>query len=172
MLMHQGIGLGRFNTMNHRQAVHALFECCPSVTWASSLADRRPYASYDDLFRAADAELGELSESDIDEALTGHPPICSRMNRFRSAQEQCAVSVSESEQAVLQSACAAYQELFGFRLLCVPAGRTAPDITAEIESRMLNDRETERKVMRNELARINHIRLERMLGPEEGYPLY
>ncbi|GGG20530.1 hypothetical protein GCM10007304_38000 [Rhodococcoides trifolii] len=158
--------------MNHRQAVHALFECCPSVTWASTIVDRRPYASYDDLFRAADTELGELSEADIDEALTGHPPICSRLNRFRSAQEQCAVVVSEDEQEMLRSACASYQELFGFRLLCVPAGRTAPALTAEITGRMHNDRDTERKVMRNELAKINHIRLERMLGPEEGYPLY
>ena len=29
--------------------------------------------------------------------------------------------------------------------------------------------ETERKVVRNELARINRTRLERMLGPEGGY---
>ncbi len=32
-----------------------------------------------------------------------------------------------------------------------------------------NDDETERKVVRNELARINRARLERMLGPEGGY---
>ena len=35
--------------------------------------------------------------------------------------------------------------------------------------RLHNDHETERKVVRNELARINRTRLERMLGPEGGY---
>ncbi len=34
---------------------------------------------------------------------------------------------------------------------------------------MHHDAETERKVLRNELARINRTRLERMLGPEGGY---
>jgi 2-oxo-4-hydroxy-4-carboxy--5-ureidoimidazoline (OHCU) decarboxylase len=32
-----------------------------------------------------------------------------------------------------------------------------------------NDAETERKILRNEIARLNRSRLERMLGPEGGY---
>ncbi len=34
---------------------------------------------------------------------------------------------------------------------------------------MHNDAETERKILRNEIARLNRSRLERMLGPEGGY---
>ena len=45
-------------------------------------------------------------------------------------------------------------------------GYTAPDVLATITDRLLNDFETERKVVRNELARINRTRLERMLGPK------
>jgi 2-oxo-4-hydroxy-4-carboxy--5-ureidoimidazoline (OHCU) decarboxylase len=40
---------------------------------------------------------------------------------------------------------------------------------AAIIDRLHHDRDTERKVVRNELARINRARLERMLGPEGGY---
>ena len=40
---------------------------------------------------------------------------------------------------------------------------------AAMTDRLHNDDETERKVVRNELARINRTRLERMLGPEGGY---
>ena len=48
-------------------------------------------------------------------------------------------------------------------------GYTAQDVLATMSDRMHNDAETERKVVRNELARINRTRLERMLGPEGGY---
>lgn len=44
-----------------------------------------------------------------------------------------------------------------------------PDVLATVAGLMLNDVETERKAIRNELARINRTRLERMLGPEGGY---
>jgi len=42
-------------------------------------------------------------------------------------------------------------------------------VIAAVADRMHNDTETERKVQRNEIARINRSRLERMLGPEGGY---
>ena len=48
-------------------------------------------------------------------------------------------------------------------------GYTAQDVLATMSDRLHNDAETERKVVRNELARINRTRLERMLGPEGGY---
>ena len=48
-------------------------------------------------------------------------------------------------------------------------GYRADDVLATMRDRMLNDYETERKIVRNELARINRTRLERMLGPEGGY---
>ena len=41
-----------------------------------------------------------------------------------------------------------------------------PEVVAD---HVHNDLETERKVVRNELARVNRSRLERMLGPEGGY---
>ena len=40
---------------------------------------------------------------------------------------------------------------------------------AAVESRMDNDGETERKIVRNEIAKLNRSRLERMLGPDGGY---
>jgi 2-oxo-4-hydroxy-4-carboxy--5-ureidoimidazoline (OHCU) decarboxylase len=42
-------------------------------------------------------------------------------------------------------------------------------LIAAITDRMHNDPETERKIVRNEIAKLNRSRLERMLGPEGGY---
>ncbi|MEU4341146.1 2-oxo-4-hydroxy-4-carboxy-5-ureidoimidazoline decarboxylase [Nocardia sp. NPDC023852] len=69
MLMHQGIGLDRFNEMSRRRAVHALYECCSNVTWAAKLTEARPYADRDALMTKANVELLALSQQDIDRAL-------------------------------------------------------------------------------------------------------
>jgi hypothetical protein len=55
-----------------------------------------------------------------------------------------------------------------FEKLCA-AGVAKGDVLGTVTDRMHNDLETERKVIRNELAKINRTRLERMLGPEGGY---
>ncbi|WP_431958292.1 2-oxo-4-hydroxy-4-carboxy-5-ureidoimidazoline decarboxylase [Nocardia lijiangensis] len=69
MLMHQGIGLDRFNTLPHSSAVHAMFECCGNVIWAVTLVDARPYPDRDALLAKADLELLALSPTDLDRAL-------------------------------------------------------------------------------------------------------
>ena len=62
-----------------------------------------------------------------------------------------------------------YAEKYGFEFVMYVGGLSATDVQAVISNRMHHDAETERKVVRNELARINRTRLERMLGPEGGY---
>ena len=66
-----------------------------------------------------------------------------------------------------------YAERFGFEFV-MHVGRTGADCTstmvlAAIGDRMHNDPETERKVVRNEIAKLNRSRLERMIGPRGGY---
>jgi 2-oxo-4-hydroxy-4-carboxy--5-ureidoimidazoline (OHCU) decarboxylase len=62
-----------------------------------------------------------------------------------------------------------YLAHFGFGFVMFVNGYTAQDVLATMADRLHNDQETERKVVRNELGRINRTRLERMLGPEGGY---
>ncbi|WP_072803007.1 2-oxo-4-hydroxy-4-carboxy-5-ureidoimidazoline decarboxylase [Rhodococcoides yunnanense] len=166
MMMHQGLGLETFNDLPRRKAVHALYECCGSVTWASRVADGRSYTSHMDLFTGADAELGELSDADIDALVSTHPPT----------GKKCA-GMDPATQSVLIDACRMYVERFGFGyIVCSAAldGGSADPRTVLIDlgHRLDNGLDTERKVMREELAKINRLRLGRLLGPEGGWPLY
>ncbi|WP_433661281.1 2-oxo-4-hydroxy-4-carboxy-5-ureidoimidazoline decarboxylase [Nocardia sp. CA-128927] len=68
MLMHQGIGLERFNEISRARAIHVLFSCCSNVTWSAKLADARPYPDRDALLAKADVELLALSQGDLDRA--------------------------------------------------------------------------------------------------------
>ncbi|BBY19229.1 2-oxo-4-hydroxy-4-carboxy-5-ureidoimidazoline decarboxylase [Mycolicibacterium litorale] len=170
MLMHQGIGLAAFNEMPFRRAVHAVYECCCSVALAADLARARPFANHDALFREADALLFALSEESIDSILQAYPDVGRRPGSEKSAAEQCAVFDERPEvMEQLSAASRHYLVRFGFGFVMCVNGLCAQDVLATINDRLLNDHETERKVVRNELARINRARLERMLGPEGGY---
>lgn len=169
--MHQGLGLEAFNELPTRKAVHALYECCNSVTMAGDLAKGRPYADRDALFRKADALLFSLSESSVDDILQAYPKVGSRPGSIRSHAEQCALfDERPGVMQLLDSSAGAYAMKFGFDFVM----HVAPEcpvsaVIAAIADRMHNDAETERKVLRNEIAKLNRSRLERMLGPEGGY---
>jgi 2-oxo-4-hydroxy-4-carboxy-5-ureidoimidazoline decarboxylase len=168
--MHQGIGLEAFNAMPMRRAVHAIYECCYSVPLAADLCRGRAFASHDELFRAADALLFGLSEESIDTILQAYPDIGRRPGSEKSASEQCAIWCDEPEvMEQLAQSSKRYLEHFGFGFVMFVNGYTAQDVLAAMSDRLHNDADTERKIVRNELARINRTRLERMLGPEGGY---
>jgi 2-oxo-4-hydroxy-4-carboxy-5-ureidoimidazoline decarboxylase len=170
VLLHQGIGLDGFNAMPDRKAVHALYECCNSVALAADLAKGRPYDDHDALFRRADALLFALPEAAVDHILDAYPHIGTRPRSTKSQAEQC--SVWDDDPAVmaeLSDAARRYTEHFGYRFVMCVGGLCATDVLTAIADRLHHEVETERKVVRNELARINRTRLERMLGPEGGY---
>ena len=168
--MHQGISLEAFNAMPMRRAVHAVFECCYCVPLAADLARGRCYDSHDQLFRQADAMLFGLGEDSIDSILQAYPDIGKRPGSEKSQAEQCAIWCDQPEvMEQLGRASRDYLDHFGFGFVMFVNGYSAQNVLATMSDRMLNDVDTERKVVRNELARINRTRLERMLGPEGGY---
>ena len=168
MLMHQGMGLDAFNAMPLHRAVHALYECCHSVPFAADLARGRPYRNHRQLFRRADALLFNLPS--VDSILQAYPHVGRRPRSSRSQAEQCSVwDDCPALMARLDEAARDYARHFGFGFVMFVGSGNAHDVLAAITDRRLNDGETERKVVRNELAKINRTRLERMLGPEGGY---
>jgi 2-oxo-4-hydroxy-4-carboxy-5-ureidoimidazoline decarboxylase len=171
VLLHQGIGLDAFNELPRRKAVHALYECVNSVVLASELAAGRPYSHRIDLFGKADSLLFALPDQTTEEVLQAYPSVGSRPGSVQSHAEQCSVRDDRPEvMNRLRDAARSYSERFGFQfLMCVAGDGSVPAVLAVIDDRMHNDPETERKVMRNEIAKINRSRLERMLGPESGY---
>ncbi|MGL4306215.1 MAG: 2-oxo-4-hydroxy-4-carboxy-5-ureidoimidazoline decarboxylase [Mycobacteriaceae bacterium] len=170
MLLHQDIGLEKFNEEPRYKAVHALYECCNSVTWATHVADSRAFADHNVLFTCADDELFALSESAIDVIVQGHLVVGRRPTTSASQLEQCAVWDSDPlTMDKLYEAIFCYEARFGYRFIVCPCGMSVQDLISTIDSRLNHDQDTERKVLRNEIAKINRIRLGRMLGPKDGY---
>ncbi|HUM00509.1 MAG TPA: 2-oxo-4-hydroxy-4-carboxy-5-ureidoimidazoline decarboxylase, partial [Mycobacterium sp.] len=98
------------------------------------------------------------------------PHIGRRPRSTKSCAEQCSVWDPRPDvMAQLDDAAQRYENQFGFSFVMFVGSTDAEGVLAAISDRLHHEEETERKVVRNELAKINRTRLERMLGPEGGY---
>ncbi len=158
-------GLARFNALEEHAAHAALHEACASTAWARRLLAARPYATADDLYGASDAAMAELTTEDLQEAMAGHPPIGRpKPGDPTSAREQRGMAgASEELKAEMLELNLAYQDRFGHVFLICATGRTGEQMRDAVKERIGNSPEQEREIVRAELAKINRIRLARLV---------
>jgi 2-oxo-4-hydroxy-4-carboxy-5-ureidoimidazoline decarboxylase len=161
----KAIGLAGFNALTDRQRMHALFEVCSSPIWARRVLAGAPFPDTQALLDRADRVLAELPDTEIDAALDGHPRIGGKVDNAASAREQAGVASADDEVKVaLAQGNRAYEDKFGYVYLVCASGRQAQELLDILTERLDNDPDTERRVMRSELAKINRLRLERLLS--------
>ncbi|MGW1839757.1 2-oxo-4-hydroxy-4-carboxy-5-ureidoimidazoline decarboxylase [Streptomyces sp. NPDC002067] len=163
-------GLARFNAADDGTALAALHEVCASRAWGSALVARRPYATTDALYAASDAAMAELTADDLAEAVAGHPPIGRpKPGDPTSLREQSGMaSASAALKSEMLELNLAYQEKFGHTFLICASGRTGEQMRDAVRDRIGNPPEKEREIVREELGKINRIRLHRMTQTAEG----
>jgi 2-oxo-4-hydroxy-4-carboxy-5-ureidoimidazoline decarboxylase len=159
------LGLDGFNRLTDRQRMNLLFGLCSSPIWARRVLAGGPFRDADALLDRADRVLAELPDGELDAALDGHPRIGAKVDNAASAREQAAVvTAGDGVKAELAAKNAEYDAKFGYVYLVCASGRSASELLAILTDRLRNDPETERRVMRSELAKINRLRLERLLS--------
>lgn len=150
-------------------AIELLLTCCSSPAWARAVAARRPYASVEAVFAAADAALAELPENELDKALAGHPRIGTRSGDASARREQAGVTAADHDVlAALAAWNREYEATFGHVYLVRATGRSGSELLEILLTRLRNDPATERRIVRGELAQINRIRLRRLFGADPG----
>lgn len=166
---HQRSALTRLNGLSIEGARTALMACCGAREWATMVASGRPYASLDDLLSYADAALATLSEQDVAEALAAHPRIGQSVGgggreAFWSRREQAgtADATSAIKQALVDGN-AAYEQRFGRVFLICATGLSAERMLAALHTRLANDADTERAVVREELRKITRLRIRKLV---------
>lgn len=163
-----GIGLPALNALPAQAAERVMRACCAAGEWARAMVAARPFASAEQLYAAAERTIASMDEDAADEALADHPRIGERLGGAGAAwsrQEQAGVGTAgEATRAALAVGNAEYERRFGHVYLVSAAGRTGEELLAVLRGRLDNDRETERQVVRRELARITRLRLERVVG--------
>lgn len=161
----RALGLDGFNALSDRQRMHALFEVCSSPIWARRVLAGGPFGDVDAVLDRADRVLAELPDAELDAALDGHPRIGDRPDNPSSQREQAGMAAADAAvKTELAERNRQYEDRFGYVYLVCASGRSAEELLAILTDRLGNDPETERRVMRNELAKINRLRLQRLLS--------
>jgi 2-oxo-4-hydroxy-4-carboxy-5-ureidoimidazoline decarboxylase len=140
-----------------------LLGCLAVPRWADDVLAGQPYADREALLDAADRAAVELTDEELDQALSGHPRIGER-GGAQSQREQSGVDPSAGDTAArLAEGNAAYEQRFGRVFLIRAAGRGAEEILAELDRRLQNDDITERAETVDNLRQIALLRLEQQL---------
>jgi 2-oxo-4-hydroxy-4-carboxy-5-ureidoimidazoline decarboxylase len=159
-------GLARLNDATAPTASRLLREVCGSTAWSAAVTAGRPYARLADLLAASDTAMAALTAADLREAMAAHPPIGRpKPGDPASAREQSGVGDAEREELLRLNL--EYQDVHGHVFLICATGRTGQEMLAALEARTGNDEDTEREIVRDELGRINRIRLTRLAATEE-----
>jgi 2-oxo-4-hydroxy-4-carboxy-5-ureidoimidazoline decarboxylase len=160
-------GLARFNAADAATAATTLHAVCASTAWGAAVAAGRPYAGVEALCAAGDAATAALTEAGLDEALAGHPPI-GRPEPGTSSREQAGMAgAPDALKAEMLELNLAYQERFGHVFLICATGLSGEQMLEAVKERLGNTPEREHAVVREQLGRINRIRLARMAAEGE-----
>jgi 2-oxo-4-hydroxy-4-carboxy-5-ureidoimidazoline decarboxylase len=156
--------LDELNAADHDAARGLLLACLSVPRWADDLLAGRPYADSGSALTRAGSAADQLTDEELEQALSGHPRIGERAGTGhdveRSAREQAGVdSTNASDAERLADANRAYEARFGRVFLIRAAGRSAPEILAELERRLGNDDDTERAETVDNLRQIALLRL-------------
>ncbi len=165
-------GVAAFDVAPDDELRVRLHSCCAAEAWVDHIVVGRPYRSEAALYVASDRATAELDAGGLAQALAGHPRIGDVAPAHGgdgrsvawSRGEQAGVATAGADLlGELTAANAAYERQFGHVYLVCASGRGAAELLAVCRARLDNDPETERGVVLGELAKINRLRLGKLL---------
>jgi allantoicase len=153
------------NTLVDDAAAIQLRNCCGSSEWVRRMIAARPFASWSDLVRDAEAIWNGLTPDDWREAFAAHPRIGERSSSTWARQEQSgAASASSDMQDALAEANREYEARFGHIYIVCATGRSADEMLAVAWQRLENTPHHELHVAAEEQMKITKLRLMKLVG--------
>ncbi|HEY7044076.1 MAG TPA: 2-oxo-4-hydroxy-4-carboxy-5-ureidoimidazoline decarboxylase [Nocardioidaceae bacterium] len=165
--------LREFNGLAADEAQRTVDPCLGVRRWVDEVVAGRPYADLAALVVQAKASAENLSDGELAEALARHPRIGERADpdvaggqeADHSRREQSGVSDHPELADRLQKGNRRYEDRFGRVFLVRAAGRSGTQILDELERRLDNDDETERRETVCALREIAVLRLQQVVQP-------
>lgn len=159
-----------FNTVPVDDLLPVLTELSGSAGWAEAVLEGRPYRSREALHAEARRVLAEQSDTEVLVAVDAHPPIGANAGENTepvgdaSAREQSAAATRDAELTLrLSEGQRRHAEHFGHAFLVCATGMSAQEIVGELDRRIALGAAEELACTREHLARINALRLDRLL---------
>jgi 2-oxo-4-hydroxy-4-carboxy-5-ureidoimidazoline decarboxylase len=162
----------KLDAASEGEAREMLLRCCGSAGWAERMVARRPFATDEALFAAADEEWAKADRAEILDALAHHPRIGANLDELRkkyastaswAAGEQSGAQVaSEETLTALRDGNVAYEARYGFLFVVCATGKSAAEMLAILRGRMSNDEGAELRIAAAEQGKITRLRLEKL----------
>jgi len=161
-----------WNESGAGEALEPMLSCCGARRWAETMVGLRPFASEDEFRGAADRVWAAMKEADWLEAFACHPRIGERKAAHASVQ---AAKWSQSEQSSTETAAQfvlaqiaegnrRYEETFGFTYIVCATGKTAEEMLAILNRRLVSDRDCELREAAEQQRLILQLRIGKWLS--------
>jgi 2-oxo-4-hydroxy-4-carboxy-5-ureidoimidazoline decarboxylase len=161
-----------FNTLPKQKLIEELTKCCGSTAWVNRMLPFVPAEDLVELLEDAEEQWYLCTPDDWKEAFAHHPMIGdieSLRKKFAStaafaAKEQGSVQTATPE--VLEALAEGnrkYRERFGYIFIVCATGKSAPEMLAMLQERLLNDPQTEITNAADEQNKITKLRIEKLL---------
>jgi 2-oxo-4-hydroxy-4-carboxy-5-ureidoimidazoline decarboxylase len=168
------VTLAEFNALPTARAESVLMDCCGASQWATRVAERRPFATFEALGQAADSAWRSLERADWLEAFSHHPQIGQKAasgsasaRKWGGGEQSGAQGAAENVKARLVRGNRAYLQKFGYIYIVCATGKSAPEMLAILEQRLQNDPAQELPIAAEQQRLITRIRLEKLLAREQ-----
>ncbi|KAG8363512.1 hypothetical protein BUALT_Bualt19G0030000 [Buddleja alternifolia] len=149
------------------------FACCGSVKFAQEMASAGPFSNYEEALSAArDIWFNKVDVNGWLEAFAAHPQIGDSPSKNHKSPTSAQWSKGEQSTALATATDSTLQELyewnaryrqkFGFVFLIFAAGRSTPEILAEIKKRYNNRPIVEFELAAKEQMKITKLRLSKL----------
>lgn len=157
--------LHEINALNREQGLELFARCCVAKQYCLAMVGAMPFSSVSALQAASDRATKELSREDLLEGFAGHPRIGDRrVHSTWSTGEQSGISsAAEKVLSELHQANIAYEQKFDHVFLICATGKSADFMLAQCLRRIENSAAVEIEEAREELRRINLIRIHKIL---------
>lgn len=159
--------LNEFNLSTKDAAQKILKNCVQIESWAEDLLAQRPFESAEALMAVAKQQVGTWTWPEVAEALANHPRIGEKkaqaeLNQTEQAfsdREQAAITADKETLDALFKGNTDYEKKFGYIFLIKAAGLNSQDVLQALKYRLLNDKETEQRIVKQQLGEIALLRL-------------
>ena len=127
--------------------------------WVDEVAAGCPYPSVDSLVGVADLAARSLTPAEVDEALAAHPRIGERSTGLSSAEQAASATDDPALIEAMAVGNQTYEQRFGRIFLIRAAGRSRPEILAELHRRLQLTDAAESAEVADQLRQIALLRL-------------
>jgi 2-oxo-4-hydroxy-4-carboxy-5-ureidoimidazoline decarboxylase len=167
--------LDQLNALPKPALADALRTCCGAKAWVQGMLSNFPVPDADTLMDDAKTVWFALAEDDWREAFRHHPKIGQDVESLRqkfastaqwAAGEQRGVQAASDETLrALAAGNTEYEQKFGYIFIVFATGKTANEMLALLQARLLNKPDDEIREAAAEQDKITRLRLEKLLAP-------